>query len=210
MNEKDYKKLAYFIRENIKKFDAVIISDYRKGIITERLVKHINRYAKKYNKFVSVDPKAGNFQCYRGVSLVTPNKKEAADGSGIHISDKKALIEAGGKLLSKLRCKSVLITLGKEGMSLFGKDDIHHIPTVARHVFDVTGAGDTVISAFTLAYISGATMLQSAEISNHAAGIVVGEVGTAATTADEILTSIIKTAVKHPAPGDTKCLPGEE
>ena len=115
---------------------------------------------------------------------------EASHGAGIEIKDEKSLFKAGRTLLKKLPCKAALITRGEEGMSLFEKGRVTHISTVARHVYDVTGAGDTVIGAFTLAYASGATMHQAAVIANHAAGIVVGEVGTAVTTPAKIMESI--------------------
>ncbi|MGE5894786.1 MAG: D-glycero-beta-D-manno-heptose-7-phosphate kinase [bacterium] len=184
-----FRKFSSFLRDRIRMFDAVIIADYKKGVVTEPLIRMINRFAKPHGIFVAVDPKVGHFSFYRGVSLITPNKKEAAEGSGIPITDDRSLISAGKKLLSRLRCGSVLITRGEEGMSLFHGNTVRHIPTVARHVFDVTGAGDTVISAFTLAHASGASMLQAATIANHAAGIVVGEVGTATTTPEAILGS---------------------
>ena len=193
IEERHYRKLADFIKTRIRDFDAVIISDYNKGLVTDRTVKHINRYARAQDIFVSVDPKMGNFPFYRGVSLITPNKKEASDGSGVRIADEKSLLKAGKRLLSRLKCGSILITRGEDGMSLFDREKVHHIPTVARHVYDVTGAGDTVISVFTLAFVSGATMLQAAKIANHAAGIVVGEVGTATTTTEDILKSLKKT-----------------
>jgi D-beta-D-heptose 7-phosphate kinase/D-beta-D-heptose 1-phosphate adenosyltransferase len=184
-----HRKFSQFIKDTMKNFDALIISDYKKGVVTERLVREITRHARQYGTFVSVDPKVGNFPLYKGVSLVTPNKKEASEGAGISVTDEKTLIKAGKKLLTRLKCRAVLVTRGEEGMSLFERDKVHHIPTVARHVFDVTGAGDTVISAFTLAHVSGASLLESAIIANHAAGIVVGEVGTATATVEEILAS---------------------
>jgi len=190
IEEPYFRRIAGFIRERLEQYDAVIISDYQKGLVTSRMVRHVNRHARRHGIFVSVDPKVGNFPFYRGVSVVTPNKKEASAGSGIPIRDEKSLIRAGRKLLSTLRCESVLITLGEEGMSLFTREDVHHIPTMARHVYDVTGAGDTVIAAFTLAAVSGASMLQAARIANHAAGIVVAEVGTATTTPDAVLDSL--------------------
>jgi D-beta-D-heptose 7-phosphate kinase/D-beta-D-heptose 1-phosphate adenosyltransferase len=114
---------------------------------------------------------------------------EASIGSNVEIKDDKTLLKSGKSLMKKLSCKAVLITRGEQGMSLFQKEKVSHIPTVARKVYDVTGAGDTVISAFTLAYASGANMEESTVIANHAAGIVVGEVGTAVTTADQVMES---------------------
>lgn len=178
------------IRKEIKIHDAVIISDYKKGVISEDIIREVVKAAKPKKKFIAIDPKTGHFHLYKGVSLVTPNLTEASHGSGIEIRDEKSLLKAGESLIKKISCKALLITRGEEGMSLFEKKKVVHIPTVARHVYDVTGAGDTVIAAFTLAHASGATLCQSAVIANHAAGIVVGEVGTAVTTPSKILKSI--------------------
>jgi rfaE bifunctional protein kinase chain/domain len=139
--------------------------------------------------FVAVDPKIGHFDLYRGVSLITPNIMEASSGSSIDIYDQKTLFRAGKALMRKLGCAAVLITRGEQGMSLFERSAVTHIPTVARKVYDVTGAGDTVISAFTLAQASGASMEEAAVLANHAAGVVVGEVGTAVASPEQILKS---------------------
>ncbi|MBI4688745.1 MAG: D-glycero-beta-D-manno-heptose-7-phosphate kinase [Nitrospirae bacterium] len=187
---KTLKSLIESVKKAVSEHDAVILSDYKKGVISSELVQAVVNASKSGDKFISVDPKTGHFHCYKGVSLITPNLIEASHGSGIEIKDERSLIKAGKTLLRKLPCKAVLITRGEEGMSLFEKGSVTHIPTVARHVFDVTGAGDTVVAVFTLAYASGATMKEAALIANHAAGIVVGEVGTAVTTQAKLLKSI--------------------
>ncbi len=169
--------------------DAVIISDYKKGMVTRELVSALVRTADKRRLFVSVDPKVGHFEFYKGVSLITPNLLEAMRGSGIEIRDEATLLRAGKTLLKTLRTAAVLITRGEAGMSLFTREGVTHIPTVAQKVYDVTGAGDTVIAAFTLAHAAGASMETAAEIANHAAGVVVGEVGTAVVTPQQILRS---------------------
>ncbi len=187
---KTLKALIEYIRKAILEHDAVIISDYKKGVVSSELVQEVVKASRPENKFIAVDPKTGHFHCYKGVSLITPNLVEASLGSGIEIKDEKSLLKAGKILLKKLPCRAVLITRGEEGMSLFERGKVVHIPTVARHVYDVTGAGDTVVAAFTLAYASGATMQVAALIANHAAGIVVGEVGTATATPAKIMKSI--------------------
>jgi rfaE bifunctional protein kinase chain/domain len=176
--------------------DAIIVSDYKKGMITAELLKGILKHSmtgksgrRRSGMFIAVDPKVGHFDFYRGVSLITPNLIEASHGSNIEIKDEKTLLKAGKTLVKKLGCRAVLVTRGEQGMSLFEKNKVRHIPTVARKVYDVTGAGDTVISAFTLACISGASMEEAAVIANHAAGIVVGEVGTAVATPGQIMES---------------------
>jgi D-beta-D-heptose 7-phosphate kinase/D-beta-D-heptose 1-phosphate adenosyltransferase len=160
--------------------DAIVISDYCKGVVTKELVRDIVRLARKRGIIVSVDPKVTHFGIYNGVTVLTPNTKEASLGARVEIEDDSSLLRAGKVLLARLACDAVLITRGEQGMSLFEKGGrITHIPTVAREVFDVTGAGDTVISALTLAMAAGAKIADAAKISNYAAGIVVGVVGTA-------------------------------
>ncbi len=170
-------------------YDALILSDYKKGMISSALVKHMLNQPKIKKKFISVDPKIGHFPYYKGVSMITPNVKEASHGSGIEIRDEKSLIRAGKALQKRLSCGSVLITRGKHGMSLFEKKRVIHIQTRAQRVYDVTGAGDTVISALTLAHAAGANLEEAAHIANHAAGIVVGEVGTAIASREQLIKS---------------------
>jgi D-glycero-beta-D-manno-heptose-7-phosphate kinase len=188
-NRVDGKTLSHilgYLEKYLLNHDAVIISDYRKGVISSELVREIVRIAKTKNIFISVDPKVGHFHCYKHVSLITPNVHEASAASAIEIRDEKSLVNAGRTLLRKILCDAVLITRGEHGMSLFRKEKVFHIPTVAKNVYDVTGAGDTVIAAFTLAHASGASLEEAAVIANHAAGIVVGEIGTAVITPEQL------------------------
>lgn len=167
--------------------DAIILSDYSKGVVTRELVRDIVKLTSKRDLIVSVDPKVNHFGIYSGVTILTPNTKEASLGSKIEIESENSLLKAGTTLLKRLKCKAVLITRGEQGMSLFeGNGRITHIPTVAREVFDVTGAGDTVISTLTLAMAAGAPMVDAARLSNVAAGIVVAVVGTATVKPEEL------------------------
>ncbi|MBM4145045.1 MAG: D-glycero-beta-D-manno-heptose-7-phosphate kinase [Nitrospira sp.] len=184
------RKLLNYISGALPDHDAVIISDYKKGVVSSELVREILKQSRPKNIFVSVDPKVGHFHCYKNVSLITPNVIEASAASGIEIKDEKSLINAGKTLLRKIPCEAVLITRGEHGMSLFNKYKVVHIPTAAKNVYDVTGAGDTVIATFTLAHATGASLEESAVIANHAAGIVVGEIGTAVVTADALRKSL--------------------
>jgi D-beta-D-heptose 7-phosphate kinase/D-beta-D-heptose 1-phosphate adenosyltransferase len=184
------KDLVDYIHGETPKHNAVIISDYRKGVISSDLVREILRKTRPKDIFVAVDPKVGHFHCYKNVSLITPNVSEASIASGIEIRDDKSLLRAGKTLLRKIPCDAVLITRGEHGMSLFTKNKVVHIPTVAKNVYDVTGAGDTVIATFTLSHAAGADMIESAVIANHAAGIVVGEVGTAVVTPEKLGNSL--------------------
>jgi D-beta-D-heptose 7-phosphate kinase/D-beta-D-heptose 1-phosphate adenosyltransferase len=182
-----------FIRAKMDDIDALIIEDYGKGVISPRLVQEIVRAAKKRDKVITVDPKETHFSYYQGVTTITPNHHEAASAVGYAIRDEATLEKAGNQLLKKLNAESVLITRGENGMCLFqqGKRP-ERIPTVAQEVFDVSGAGDTVISAYTLARARRASAVEAAHISNCAAGIVVGKVGVAVTTRQELLARIKK------------------
>jgi D-glycero-beta-D-manno-heptose-7-phosphate kinase len=172
-------KILKFITEKAPELDAVIISDYGKGTIGGELVNTIVKLAAKSGLLVAVDPKVENFQLYKKVDLITPNTSETINSVGIDIRDEKSLMRAGKKVLSELRCRMALITRGEEGMSLFEKGQPPiHIKTAAREVYDVTGAGDTVIATMTAALAAGATSAEAAIIANAAAGVVVGELGT--------------------------------
>jgi D-beta-D-heptose 7-phosphate kinase/D-beta-D-heptose 1-phosphate adenosyltransferase len=140
---------------------------------------------------VTVDPKIGNFVYYQGVDTITPNHHEAGVFCGFDITDEVTLKRAGEQMLTQLKCRSVLITQGKDGMTLFeAGGEITHIPTVAKRVFDVTGAGDTVIGTMSLALAAGLDLKSAAIVSNFAAGIVVGEVGTSAVDVTELKRAI--------------------
>ncbi len=193
-------RLLTFIKRNISYYDGIIISDYKKGVVDETLVRTVVRNAQ--GRFLSLDPKTGNFHCYKGVSLITPNLKEASEGSGIDIRDEATLNKAAQSLIKRLSLKSLLITRGEEGMSLFERDPegkditMSHIPATARKVFDVTGAGDTVIAVMTLAHVSGGSLREAAIMANCAAGMVVAEVGTATVSPEGLLQSLCATAGK--------------
>ena len=169
---------------------GMIISDYAKGACSEALVVDLIQETRQAKKFLAVDPKAGDFSVYRGASIVTPNKKEAVRASGVEIVDEASFIQAGEKLLEVTASDYLLITRGEEGMTLFDGKEHSHIPTVAREVFDVSGAGDTGIASLTLAVAAGASIRDAAILANHAAGVAVGKLGTAAATGEEILSSI--------------------
>ncbi len=191
--EAQRRVLEYVGRQLREGLDAIVLSDYCKGMVTSDLVRDIVRLAKKHNVIVSVDPKVSHFGMYNGVTILTPNINEASIGSKIEIDNEGSLLKAGALLLKQLKCEAVLITRGEQGMTLFEHGGrVTHIPTVASKVFDVTGAGDTVISTLTLGMAAGATMLDAARISNVAAGIVVGVVGTATVRPDELKQKIVQ------------------
>lgn len=173
--------MADAVMSGLEACDAVILSDYGKGVITKPLLDALIPAARSAGKYVTVDPKDAQFRNYKRVSLITPNLLEAGGLVGRRISDDESLMTAGWEIFDMLQPDALLVTRGERGMSLFQPGRVcSHFPTAARHVYDVTGAGDTVISSFTLALAAGATMAEAAQIANHAAGLVIREVGTAA------------------------------
>ncbi|HSA78021.1 MAG TPA: D-glycero-beta-D-manno-heptose-7-phosphate kinase [Nitrospirota bacterium] len=183
-----HRRIFEYIKQQMDSgLDAIVLSDYSKGVVTKDLVRDIVKLARKKGIIVSVDPKVNHFGIYSGVTILTPNTKEASIGAKIEIEDDESLLKAGKLLLKRLKCSAVLVTRGEHGMSLFERDGrVTHIPTVAQEVFDVTGAGDTVISTLTLSMAAGAGIIDAARLSNYAAGIVVGVVGTATVKPDEL------------------------
>jgi len=166
---------------------AVIISDYGKGVITQPLLEKLMSVCLQKNIFVAVDPKETHFNNYQKASLITPNHHEAGFAYGRRIHNEKDLLEVGNGLLKRLQAKSILITRGPDGMSLFTENSKPtHIPTFAKKVYDVTGAGDTVIAVFVAATCAGADLVESAILANAGAGLTVGEIGTATVTTDDL------------------------
>ncbi len=200
------QKILKFIKANISDFDAVIIEDYGKGVINMQLVQELIQLVHFHKKIITVDPKEEHFQYYQGVTSITPNRRELENAiRNLRIKDTtnrfkfntdklftdKDIDLAADEILKYLDLQSLLVTLGECGMRLFEGGGLRtHIPTVAQEVFDVSGAGDTVIATFSLALSCGATQLEAAHIANFAAGIVVGKLGTAVTSRKELLERI--------------------
>jgi D-glycero-beta-D-manno-heptose-7-phosphate kinase len=187
VNDHITDRILSFVRNRIDNIDAIIIADYGKGVITSSLMKGVRELIADTGIIIGVDPKTDHFESYHGIDVITPNHHEAGAFCRFTIHDETSLIKAGRFMMNELDCRSVLITQGKDGMTLFekGKQPCH-IPTVARKVYDVSGAGDTVIATFCLGLASGMDPESAAIISNFAAGIVVGEVGTSIVTVDEL------------------------
>jgi len=184
-------RIISFMKEHLKELDAVIISDYQKGMVSQELLKEILPLLQESGKIICVDPKPKHFSLYQGITVITPNQNEASIGIGMEIEGEEGLMRVGRAILDTLNCKMALITRGEEGMTLFEQGGrITHIPTVAREVYDVTGAGDTVISAFSLALAVGASPLEAAVIANYAAGIVISKLGTATANREELENAI--------------------
>lgn len=187
ISESTTGRIFSFLEKEWETFDAVIVSDYAKGVVTPLLLQKIRELNQKCPKFISVDPKERNMDHYKEVSLITPNKKEASIVFGKKIETEEDLKEVGRKILHHLQCENVVITLGAEGMVLFQKNgSFLKVPTFAKEVFDVSGAGDTVVSVLTLAMCNGAELSQAVMLANFAAGVVVGKLGTASVTQEEL------------------------
>jgi len=173
------------IGEMIDEIDGIILEDYAKGVINQELIRELIVLAESRKIFIVVDPNSYRQLSYRGASLISPNYKEAVEAAGL--GREVELEELGRTLIKKWGSRSVLITLGEEGMCLFEKGKkSFHIPTIAREVFDVSGAGDTVIGTVSLSLAAGAELEEAASLANSAAGVVVGKLGTATVTSEEL------------------------
>lgn len=180
-----------YIEAHLKNLRVLVISDYAKGVVTRDLIKRVLELAKENNISVVVDPKMKHFDYYTGATVITPNTAEAAMASGLPITNKESLGKAGEILLRQSGSTAILITRGEHGMSLFERSgEVTHIPAVAREVFDVTGAGDTVVSTLALSLASRATLKEASMLANYAAGIVVGIVGTATVKREQLLSTL--------------------
>jgi D-beta-D-heptose 7-phosphate kinase/D-beta-D-heptose 1-phosphate adenosyltransferase len=193
VNADSIDEILGVLKEQLGSTNAIVVADYGKGVVTKTLMDGIRSLTRDSEIVVTVDPnKVQNLEVYRDVTLITPNNYEAQVMSGISIEDEESLKRAGDQLLQKLGCQMVLITQGDRGMTLFeGNGRITQIPTLARKVFDVSGAGDTVTSTFTLALAAGLTPRQAAVLANFAAGIVVAEVGTATVSASRLKETLL-------------------
>ena len=176
------------VREELAAASALVVSDYQKGAVTASLLRRVLPLARRRRVPVLVDPKVRHFRLYRGVTVVTPNQLEAEQATGLRLHGAADLRTAGRRALSLLGTRAVLVTRGEHGMSLFerGRPPVH-VPAAAREVFDVTGAGDTVIATMALALAGGGTVAEAAALANCAAGVVVGKVGTAQASPSEVL-----------------------
>jgi D-beta-D-heptose 7-phosphate kinase/D-beta-D-heptose 1-phosphate adenosyltransferase len=196
-SEQTSNTIIDFINKNLADFDVVIISDYYKGVISQELMKSLLQRVEEIEQDskrripVVVDPKPEQAARFIGATIITPNHLEAEKMSGLQISTEQELIQAAEILQKKFRCEAVLITRSEAGMSLLEADkDMVTIPTMAREVFDVTGAGDTVIATLALGLAAGASFAEAATLANVAAGIVVGKIGTATVSDTELLAEL--------------------
>lgn len=196
-DDKSRRALLAALDAALAKADGVILEDYGKGLLDTALAEEVIRRARAASCVVAVDPNPGNPLPWRGATVIKPNRHEAFAAAGIPWSEPTSdpledqpLLKAGAMLLAKWDAEQLLITLSEQGMLLLTRDgQRHHTPTRAREVFDVSGAGDTAVALYTLALCAGATPVEAAEIANHASGVVVGKLGTATLTPDELLAS---------------------
>jgi rfaE bifunctional protein kinase chain/domain len=185
-------RLLAALGEEIRSLGGIIIEDYNKGVITPFIIREVIALARKHSLPVFVDPKFANFFEYQGVTLFKPNKKETQDALGISLGSDADVQRAGVMLLEKLQAEYILITLGARGMMLFGREaEAVHIQTQARHIADVSGAGDTVIATLAAAFaLGGATMPEAAYLANAAAGAVCEEPGIVAIAPERLLEAL--------------------
>lgn len=193
LNQAQLDDLFNYLQATISEYPVIILSDYGKGFISQefmgRFMDMVGTCAPRPK--VLVDPKTVNYDLYRGVDLLTPNTKEAGEGAGFPVVDRESVIRGGHALFDRLECANLLITMGGDGMALFeGESSIRQIPTFARKVFDVTGAGDTVIATIALALSGGCDLLTACTLANYAAGVVVAQVGAATATQQDIRDAI--------------------
>ncbi len=194
--------LLAYLEAHIHTFDAVMVSDYAKGMISEQLMTRLHQLLlsvrNRENRSIPlvVDPKPSNIHCFVGATVITPNHHEAKQISGIRIDDERSLLAAARQIRDDIGCEAVLITRGEAGMALLqDNNDLVTIPTMAKEVYDVTGAGDTVAATLALGLAAGCSMNDAAVLANYAAGIVVGKVGTASVSAAELLDTLALDAV---------------
>jgi rfaE bifunctional protein kinase chain/domain len=191
------EKIVAAVAKQLPEIDAIIFEDYGKGFLSSELVSQIARGAQAAKKIVTADPNPRHLIDWSGMTAVKPNRAEAFLAAGIPYSEPGDspekdvdLVRAGEALLKKWQTQYLLITLGEHGMMLFQKNEkAHHIPTKARDVFDVSGAGDTAIALFTLALCGEATPVEAAEVANHGSAVVVGKLGTATASREELVSS---------------------
>ncbi|MFQ6615534.1 MAG: D-glycero-beta-D-manno-heptose-7-phosphate kinase [Fidelibacterota bacterium] len=185
------KRLKEEVKSVLGSCDAVIFQDYNKGLLVPAFVDRVKEICQKEVIPMYADPKYENFFSYSGMTLVKPNQQEVSRATGLDFSVEDTVVESGQALREKLDCEILLITRSEKGMSLFDGSGHHRIPTRARSVHDVSGAGDTVIASFCLAHISGASPQEAATVANYAAGRVCEEVGVVPITRDNLHEIII-------------------
>lgn len=190
VTDDEAKYLVALVAERLADADVLVLSDYAKGVLTEVACRSLIDTARRRGIPVVVDPKGRNFSKYQGATLITPNRTELAIVSGIAVADRDALLAAAVSMREKLDLELLVLTLSEQGMVLVDHGGSRQIPAVAREVFDVSGAGDTVIAVFAAGLPAGLDPLDTAHLANLAAGVVVGKVGTASISRDDLMSAI--------------------
>jgi rfaE bifunctional protein kinase chain/domain len=186
LDDSEFEALVATVDRQIEDFATIILSDYGKGVISEKFLLWL-KGRKKHDQKIILDPKTCNFPHYSDLYCMTPNKKEASEGADLPVSTREEILRAGKEIIKKSNLQSLVITLGAEGMVVFlPGQGVFHLPTTAKKVFDVTGAGDTVIAVIALGLSSGLDLLSSCILANCAAGLVVGQVGAVGVSQEEL------------------------
>ncbi len=191
--EDELEAILAAVDTSLPSHDVIVLSDYAKGLMSPAFMNGLKKRIATQNRDIRVliDPKPSNIACYQGATMLTPNTRETGECSSLPVSSREEILAAGRAILSRTGSPHLLTTLGPDGMALFlSQDEVWHIPTVAQDVFDVTGAGDTVIATVSLAISAGLELLPSCELANYAAGIVVARVGAATVIPEELETAI--------------------
>ena len=193
INDEMQNKIFDYIKNQINKFDGIILQDYNKGVLTGKLIERIIKLANEKDLLITVDPKFNNFFAYKNVTVFKPNRKEVEEKLGIKIITSSDVSYAGNKLMEKLNSDYLLLTLSEEGIAVFQKDkEEKRMPTKARKVADVSGAGDTVISTLTMALAAGADILEASYLANYAGGIVCEDIGIVPIEHERLFDTVLK------------------
>lgn len=187
------RRILDLLKNQLHDLDGIILEDYNKGVLTRQLIKEIITLANKHSKIITVDPKFNNFFDYQDVTVFKPNRKETEEALGCRLAGLDHVEEIGKTLLDRLHASNVLLTLGEKGMVLFERSgEMTHVPTSARKVADVSGAGDTVISTLTVALAAGSSIREAASLANYAGGIVCGEVGIVPVSKEDLVRAVLE------------------
>ena len=181
------KKLIILLEKKIKKTDLIVLSDYNKGFFDKYLIQKIVKIAKRHKKIIIADPKKNDLSAYSGIDIITPNQKEIESAAGKYLKDEREIISFSRSIIDKYDIKEILLTRYEKGMLLIGRDYSRKYKATAKKVFDVTGAGDTVIGILALMKAVGMNTEIASQISNHAAGLIIGKRGTATLTYKELI-----------------------
>ena len=193
VNEEIQSKILGTLKSSLGALDGIILEDYNKGVVCKELIPEIISLARTQKKIITVDPKFHNFFEYKNVTVFKPNRKETEEALGKRLTDSQSVEEAGRELIKRLDAENVLLTLGEKGMSLFERGgSVTNVPTRARNVADVSGAGDTVIATLTMAIAAGATVQEASALANFAGGIVCGEVGIVPIERDTLFDTVLE------------------